>query len=139
MKKFFLYITFLYLLILASCSKQYTEYTAFDLLIQGGWKIIGVKTITNQTIFYNTSYPEIFIRFNKNGTINGNYDGNFNMMYDSMMTFKMKLDTNYAPYPDNFYIVYQAARYEQKAVLQFHSFKELKILGEKYIFELELY
>ena len=35
----------------------------------------------------------------------------------------MQIDTNYAPYTDNRYIVYQAAHYKQKAILQFKNFK----------------
>ena len=127
------------LIIISSCSKDYIDYKPIELLTQSGWKIISVKTPTNQTIFYNTAYPEIFVRFNKNNTINGNLDGVFTMMNDSTMKFMMKLDTNYAPYPDNFYIVYKATQVEQKAVLKFRSFKELQIQGENYFLDLELY
>ena len=127
------------LLLLITCSKDFTDYSAYELLNQGGWKVIGIYTPDNKTILYNTGYPELFIRFNKTGIINGNYDGKYMMLNDSTISFYMQLDTNYAPYPNNFYILAQTTAKEQKAVLQFRSFKELKILGEKYIFDLELY
>ena len=60
------------------------------------------------------------------------------MLNNSTISFYMQLDTNYAPYPNNFYILANATSKEQKAVLQFRSFRELKIFGEKYVFDLAL-
>ena len=127
------------ILLLTACSKDFTDYSPYELLNQGGWKVIGIYTPDNKTILYNTGYPELFIRFNKTGIINGNYDGKYTLLNDSTISFYLQLDTNYAPYPENFYTLAKATAKEQKAVMRFSGFSAFRLIGEQYQFDLERY
>ena len=120
------------IIFITSCSKEdITKITSMDILTQPGWKPIAILNKDSSMKESHPDLPTIFIRFNKNGIINGNFDGKFILLNETTIKYSMQLDTIYAPYPVWFYTFQNLVKEEQTATLLFHSYSSFEIINEK--------
>lgn len=118
-------------ILLSACSKDYTDYTTTEILGQGGWQVVSILSKDSAVIQENKGLPELIVRFNKNGIINGNMDGKFTLLSETSMRFYMSLDSNYWPYPIWYEQINAITKKEQDATISIRSISEFELIMDK--------
>lgn len=116
---------------MSACSKDYTDYTTTEILGQGGWQVVSILSKDSAVIQENKGLPELIVRFNKNGIINGNMDGKFTLLSETSMRFYMSLDSNYWPYPIWYEQINAITKKEQDATISIRSISEFELIMDK--------
>ncbi len=124
--KYLFFIAF----ILSACSKDHTDYSTTEILGQGGWQVVSILSKDSAVIQENKGLPELIVRFNKNGIINGNMDGKFTLLSETSMRFYMSLDTNYWPYPIWYEQINTITKKEQDATISIRSIAEFELITD---------
>jgi hypothetical protein len=126
--------------IFMGCCKEANDFTTSQLLCQkAGWKVTAVLSKDSSRVLVNNpSYPIIYFRFN-NDSIDGNLEGKYHLLDEQTIRYHAQLDTNYWPYPQVYYSIYNITKNEHTATIRFYGFKQMEFINDSVRLHFELF